>query len=131
LMVRFNLDNVSGPTTNPDQTAIDPSFGVRFHDDQRNIGLVYTRHISANFTSESLFGFIRTEALMLTPNTTQPGLVFGDGLYEPYNLISGSNDGLWANLFQARQSFALVHKSHSFKMGFEGRFNRDSAIYAF
>ena len=131
LMVRFNLDNVSGPTTNPDQTAIDPSFGVRFHDDQRNIGLVYTRHISANFTSESLVGFIRTEALMLTPTTTQPGLVFGDGLYEPYNLVSGSNDGLWANLFQARQSFALVHKSHSFKTGFEGRFNRDSAIYAF
>ena len=28
---RFNLDNLTGPTTNPDQTAIDPAFGVRVH----------------------------------------------------------------------------------------------------
>ena len=29
---RFNLDNLTGPTTNPDQTAIDPSFGVEYID---------------------------------------------------------------------------------------------------
>ncbi len=28
---RFNFDNLTGPTTNPDQTAIDPSFGVQIH----------------------------------------------------------------------------------------------------
>ena len=131
LMVHFNLNDVSGPSTNPDQIAIDPSFGIRFLDHQRNVGLVYTRHVSANLTSESEFGFIRTTPLFLTPNTTQPGLVFGDGLYEPFNLPSGSNFGVWSNLLQARQSFAWVHKSHAFKFGFEARFNRDSTIYAF
>ena len=30
LMGRFSLNQVDGPTTNPDQTAIDPSFGVKF-----------------------------------------------------------------------------------------------------
>ena len=29
-MARFNLDNLAGPTTNPDQTAIDPAFGIQF-----------------------------------------------------------------------------------------------------
>src|SRR6266568_5724398 len=33
---RFSLNQVNGPTTNPDQTAIDPSFGVKFFDHQRN-----------------------------------------------------------------------------------------------
>ena len=131
LMARFNLDNVSGPSTNPDQIAIDPSFGIRFRDHQRNIGLTYTRHISSNLTSESLIGYIRTTPAFLSTNTTQPGLVFGDGLYEPYNLDSGSNFGVWSNLFQFRQSLAWVRKSHTFKMGFESRFNRDSTIYAF
>src|ERR1700722_8223193 len=32
LLARFNWDNLSGPTTNPDQTAIDPSFGVEYVD---------------------------------------------------------------------------------------------------
>ena len=34
---RFNLDNLTGPTTNPDQTAIDPAFGVQYIDRQRNV----------------------------------------------------------------------------------------------
>ena len=34
---RFNIDNLTGPTTNPDQTAIDPAFGVQYIDRQRNV----------------------------------------------------------------------------------------------
>jgi hypothetical protein len=34
---RFNLDNLTGPTTNPDQTAIDPAFGIQYDDHQRNV----------------------------------------------------------------------------------------------
>ena len=36
LFARFSYNQVSGPTTNPDQTAIDPSFGVNFYDHQRS-----------------------------------------------------------------------------------------------
>ena len=37
---RFNLNNMDGPLTNPSQTAIDPSFAIRFFDHQRNFGIV-------------------------------------------------------------------------------------------
>src|SRR5580658_6614379 len=36
LLTRFSLDQVTGPLTNPDQTAINPTFGVQFFDHQRN-----------------------------------------------------------------------------------------------
>ena len=45
---RFNLDNLTGPTTNPDQTAIDPSFGIQYIDRQRNVvGNLYAHSLSA------------------------------------------------------------------------------------
>ncbi len=34
---RFTLDNITGPTTNPSQTAIDPTFGIQFIDRERNV----------------------------------------------------------------------------------------------
>src|ERR1700758_5136498 len=34
---RFTMDNLTGPTTNPDQTAIDPAFAVEYLDRQRNV----------------------------------------------------------------------------------------------
>jgi len=36
LFERFTFNDLRGPTTNPDQTAIDPAFGVRYVDHQRN-----------------------------------------------------------------------------------------------
>src|SRR4029077_16472312 len=36
LFLRFSRNQVTGPTTNPDQTAIDPDFGVKFYDHQRS-----------------------------------------------------------------------------------------------
>ncbi len=47
LLTRFSLNQVTGPLTNPDQTAIDPSFAVQFFDHQRNAGVKYTRTISS------------------------------------------------------------------------------------
>ncbi len=46
LFTRFSLNQVTGPVTNPDQTAIDPSFAIQFFDHQRNAGVTYTRTIS-------------------------------------------------------------------------------------
>ena len=45
LFGRFSLNQVTGPVTNPDQTAIDPSFGIQFFDHQRNAGVSYARTI--------------------------------------------------------------------------------------
>ena len=49
LLTRFSLNQVTGPLTNPDQTAIDPSFGVQFFDHQRNSGVKYSRALSSAF----------------------------------------------------------------------------------
>src|SRR5450631_1462589 len=43
LLIRFNYNNLNGPTTNPDQTAIDPTWGVQYLDRQRNGVVTYTR----------------------------------------------------------------------------------------
>ena len=60
---RFNFNNLTGPLTNPSQTAIDPSFAIRFYDHQRSLGMSYTRTVTPRLVSESSFGYIRT-----TPN---------------------------------------------------------------
>jgi hypothetical protein len=129
LFGRFNLNDVDGPLTNPDQTAIDPSFAIRFFDHQRNAGLSYIRTQSPAFTMESYLGFERSTPNFPTTNSTQPGLVFGDGLYEGFNSASGSFLGAYGNLFQARQNFTWIRHNHTWKAGGEVRLNRDTTVF--
>jgi len=126
---RFNLNNVQGPLTNPSQPALDPSFAVLFHDHQRNVALTYTRAVSPHFTSETSLGYIRSTPMFLSPNHTQPGLLFGDGLYEPFNSAAGTATGAYGNLFQFRQNFTYVRGTHTLKFGAEIRLNRDSTVF--
>ena len=126
---RFSLNQVNGPLTNPDQTAIDPTFATRFFDHQRNGGFYYSRTVSPHFISETTVGVERSTPFFPTINTTQPALAFGDGLYEPFNNPAGTNIGAFTSLVQARQSFSFVHGSHSLKWGFETRFNRDTTVF--
>lgn len=126
---RFNLNNVSGPLTNPSQTAIDPSFAIRFYDHQRNFGMAYTRMISPRMTSQSSFGFIRTTPNYPTLNHTQPGLGFADGSFESFNSAAGSVMGAFTGLFQGRQNFTYAHGKHTLNWGAEARFNRDTAVF--
>lgn len=44
--LRFNFNNLTGPTTNRDQTAIDPSFGVQHMDRQRNLVFSFAHAVS-------------------------------------------------------------------------------------
>jgi hypothetical protein len=129
LFARFTWNNITGPTTNPSQTAIDPSFAVRYIDHQRNAALTYTRTPSANFTWESSVSFTRSTPSFPTANRTDPGLKFGDGLYEAFNNPAGSVIGSYGNLFQVRQNFTWIRGSHTFKAGGEVRLNRDTTLY--
>ncbi|MGH9377182.1 MAG: TonB-dependent receptor domain-containing protein [Terriglobia bacterium] len=129
LFSRFTFDNITGPTTNPSQLAIDPSFAIRFFDNERNFGLSYTRIFSPNLTADSSFGFIRATPLFPSINRTQPALDFGDGLYEPFNSAAGTITGSYGNLFQLRQTWTYVHGKHTFGWGAEGRFNRDTTVF--
>lgn len=129
LMGRFSLNQVTGPLTNPDQTAINSSFGVHFFDHQRNVGVKYTRTISTHTTSETSLSLIRSTPSFPTSNHTQPGITFADGLYQPYNQPAGSIFASYGNLFQFRQNMSFTQSSHAFEWGTEIRVNRDSAIF--
>ncbi|HEY6291809.1 MAG TPA: carboxypeptidase-like regulatory domain-containing protein, partial [Terriglobia bacterium] len=65
---RFSLNQVTGPVTNPDQTAIDPSFAIQFFDHQRNAALRYSRVFSPHLTSETSIGYIRSTPLFPSIN---------------------------------------------------------------
>ena len=129
LITRFSLNQVTGPLTNPDQTAIDPDFRVQFFDHQRNAGVHYTRAISARMTSDTSLSYIRSTPFFPASNHTQPGITYADGLYQPFNQPAGSIFGSYSNLYQIRQDFGWTHGSHSFKWGTEIRINRDSTIF--
>ncbi|MGH9398252.1 MAG: hypothetical protein ACRD18_15545, partial [Terriglobia bacterium] len=129
LFSRFTFDNITGPTTNPSQLAIDPSFAVRFFEHERNFGLSYTRTFSPNLISDFSAGFIRATPVFPSINQTQPGLLFGDGLYEPFNSGSGTITGSYGNLFQLRQTWTYIHGKHSFEWGAEARLNRDTTVF--
>jgi Carboxypeptidase regulatory-like domain len=129
LVTRFSLNQVTGPLTNPDQTAINPAFGVQFFDHQRNAGVHYKRAISPHMTSDTSLSYIRSTPFFPADDHTQPGITFADGLFQPYNQPSGSIFGSYSNLYQFQQNFAWIHGSHSFKWGTEIRVNRDSTIF--
>ncbi len=79
---RFNFGNMFGPTTNPDQTLLDPSYGVQYLDCERNVLFTYTRTVSPRFLWSSSLSITRTTPTHTTPNHTQPALKFSDGLLE-------------------------------------------------
>jgi hypothetical protein len=129
LTARFNFNNLFGPTTNPDQTAVDRSFGVVYVDHQRNGVLAYNRTVSPRFAFESSISATRTTPQFPTPNRTDPAVKFNDGLFEAFNSAGGSVMSAYGNLFLARQSFTLTAGRHLIKAGGEFRANRDTTYF--
>ena len=129
LMGRFSLNQVRGPTTNPDQTAIDPTFGVRFFDHQRSATVKYARTISPRLNFTIALGYIRSTPIFPTTNHTQPALAYGDGLFEGFNSADGSIFGSYGNVYQLKYDMLYARGSHTFKWGAEIRANRDATIF--
>src|SRR5216683_415736 len=129
LFLRFSRNQVTGPTTNPDQTALNPDFGVKFFDHQRNAAIKYSRTPTPHFSYQITLGYIRSTPLFITSNQTQPAIGFGDGLFQGFNSADGSIFGSYGNVFQFKQDMVYAHGTHSFKWGAELRFNRDSTIF--
>jgi hypothetical protein len=128
-LARFNYDNLTGPTTNPDQTILDPSFGVQYLDRQRNLLFRYTRTVSPRFFWISSLSVTRTTPSFPTPNRTDPALKFSDGLFEGFNTAAGSVMASFGNLFQFQQDFSWTLKRHAIKAGAEARLNRDTSYF--
>jgi hypothetical protein len=129
LFLRVSRNQVSGPTTNPDQTAIDPDFGVKFLDHQRNAAVKYSRAPTAHFSHQTTLGYVRSTPLFLTSNQSQAAIAFGDGLFQGFNSADGSIFGSYGNVYQFKEDMVYAHGSHSFKWGGELRFNRDTTIF--
>lgn len=129
LFGRFTMDNLTGPTTNPDQTAIDPSFGITYIDRQRNGVVKLTHTASPSFLWESAISFTRSTPSFPTANRTDPALTFSDGFFEGFNSAAGSVTSAYGNLFQGRQNFTWVTGNHTIKAGVEFRANRDSTYF--
>lgn len=126
---RFNFDDLTGPTTNPDQTTIDKTFGVQYVDRQRNVEFRYTRTQSPHLSWESIFSITRTTPGFPTPNHVDPAVKFNDGLYEGFDLAAGSVMQAYGNLFQGQQNFTWTHARHTWKWGIEARLNRDTTYF--
>ena len=129
LLTRFSLNQVTGPETNPDQMALDPSFAIRFFDHQRNAAVRYTRTFSPHLTSETSFGYIRSTPFFPSSNHSQPAINFGDGLLQSFGAPAGSIFGSYSNLYQLKHDMTGIRGNHTFKWGVEFRVNRDSTIF--
>ncbi|MBW4039375.1 MAG: TonB-dependent receptor [Acidobacteria bacterium] len=128
-LARLSYDNLTGPTTNPDQTAIDPSFGVQYRDRQRNVLFSYTRTVSPRLLWSSSFSITRTTPSFPTSDFTDPALKFVDGSYEGFNTAAGSVMSAYGNLFQGQLNVTLTTARHSIKFGAEARLNRDTTYF--
>ncbi len=126
---RFNFNNLYGPTTNPDQTTIDPAFGIRYIDHQRNLVLTFTRTVSPRLVLESSASVTRSTPSFPTTDLTDPAVKFNDGSYEPFNQPAGTVITVYGNLFQLRQNISFTTASHTFKAGGEMRLNRDTSYF--
>jgi hypothetical protein len=129
LFMRFSLNQVNGPTTNPDQTAIDPDFGVKFFDHQRNAAVRYSRTISPHLSSATSIGYIRSTPFFPTTNSTQPSIGYGDGLFQGFNTGDGSIYGSFGNVYQFKHDMSYTRGAHTLKFGAEIRLNKDATIF--
>lgn len=126
---RVSFDNLTGPTTNPDQTVLDPTFGVAYVDRQRNLAFDFSRSATKRLTLETMFSITRTTPSFVTPNETDPAVKFNDSLFESFNNAGGSVIAAFNNLFALRQSFSYATARHAFRFGAEVRLNRDTTYF--
>jgi Carboxypeptidase regulatory-like domain/TonB dependent receptor len=126
---RFNYNNLSGPTTNPDQTAIDPSFGIEYIDRQRNVVGTWTRTQSPRLLFVSSINITRSTPGFPTFNHTDPGVKFNDGLFEAFNSAAGTVMQAYGNLFQGQETVTFTTGKHVFKAGADVRMNRDTTYF--
>jgi len=126
---RITFDNLDGPTTNPDQTVLNPTFGVTYGDRQRSGVFTWALTATPKLTFESTIAGIRTTPSFTTPNETDPAIKFNDALFEPFNAPAGSVVKSFTNLFQFRENVTFTTSSHALKVGGEVRLWRDSSYF--
>jgi hypothetical protein len=125
---RFNLDNLTGPTTNPDQTAIDPAFAVEYIDRQRNVVGTLTRTFTPHLTLESSSRITRSTPGFPTRIHRPRGQVQRRSLRSLQLRRRIGDAGLRQSLPGAARTSATPPPTH-FKAGFEVSVNRDTTYF--
>lgn len=128
-MARFTLDNINGPTTNPNQLAIDPSFGVVFNDNERNVLGKWTHSLTPRLLIDASLNILRSTPGYPAMNHTEPGIELSDGLFEGFNTAAGSVMQAYGNLFQFQINGQYSTDRHTLKFGSEWRANRDTTYW--
>jgi Carboxypeptidase regulatory-like domain len=126
---RFTMDNLAGPTTNPDQTAVDPAFAVEYLDRQRSVVGTLTTTFTPKLVLESSLSITRSTPGFPTPDVTDPAVKFEDGLFEGFNSAGGSVMQAYGNLFQERENISYTTAQHTLTAGFEVRENVDTTYF--
>ncbi len=126
---RFTMDNLAGPTTNPDQTAVDPAFAVEYLDRQRSVVGTLTTTFTPKLVLESSLSITRSTPGFPTPDFTDPAVKFEDGLFEGFNSAGGSVMQAYGNLFQERENISYTTAQHTLTAGFEVRENVDTTYF--
>ena len=126
---RTSFDNLIGPTTNPDQTVLDPTFGIQYRDHQRNFTAAFARAQSPRLLLDTQLDIIRTTPAFITNNTTDAAIKFNDSLFESFNSVAGSVTAAYNNLFSLRQGITFTTHNHVLKAGGEVRLNRDTSYF--
>jgi hypothetical protein len=126
---RFTMDNLTGPTTNPDQTAIDPAFAVEYLDRQRNVVGTLATTFTPKLVLDSSLSITRSTPGFPTPDSADPAVKFEDGLFEAFNSAGGSVMQAYGNLFQEQENISYTAGQHTLKAGFEFRKNVDTTYF--
>ena len=126
---RFTLDNITGPTTNPDQTAIDPTFGIQYIDRERNVIGRWTHTFSPRLNFDTALSIQRATPGFPTSNYTDPAVKFNDSLFEAFNSAAGTVMQAYGNLFQLQGNVQYTTSQHSLRLGAEWRANRDTTYF--
>ena len=129
LFARFNFNNLNGPTTNPDQTVLDPAFAIRYVDRQRNFVVTYTRTFSPRWVWESSFCATRATPSFPTSDFTDPAVKFNDGSLRAFQSTGGNGHQRLRKSLSGAAEFFLYHQPSYLQVGGEKRLNRDTTFF--
>ena len=126
---RFTMDNIIGPTTNPNQTALDPTFGIEFIDRERNVVGAWTHTVSPRLSFDTSLNIQRSTPGFPTSNHTDPAVLFNDNLFEAFSSAAGTVMQAYGNLFQLQVNGQYSLARHGIRFGAEWRANRDTTYF--
>ena len=126
---RFNFNNLFGPTTNPDQTTIDPAFGIRYVDHQRNLVFTFTHTVSPRLVLGILSQRHPLHTVVSHHRPHRPRRQVQRRLLRAVQPACGNRHQRLRQPLPVAPELSFTTASHTFKAGAEMRLNRDTSYF--